>query len=356
VAGVQKGDELIKVVMTGENDKTLYAKEDLDPERLPFELVQAAKGPGKKQVILTLRRESERTAKEITCKPVDWDERWNNDAESPLDWASPLPIPQLGVAYWVLSQIVEVRQGSPAAQAGLKKDDTLKEFRLWEMSRFTKELGWSSWIPLESEQNGNPVHDRWAKPFWLLQLSEFKKMQVKVKRPDGDVPDPLTLTAEEDHGWPLASRGLNLLSDFKLQKADSLGEALVMGGRETRDMLVLMYLQLRSLATGRVSYKGAAGPIGMGMEAFANAQAGNFELLLFLGIISLNLAVVNFLPIPILDGGHMVFLVYEKLRGRPPTEKARVIAAYVGLAVIGFLMLFVFYQDIQNYVLKMFGS
>jgi membrane-associated protease RseP (regulator of RpoE activity) len=355
-AGVQKGDELIKVVMTGENNEKLYAKEDLDPERLPFELVRAAKRPGKKKVILTLRRESERAAKEITCEPVDWEERWSNDAEIPLGAASPFPIPQLGVAYWVLSQIVEVKPGSPAAQAGLKKDDTLKEFRVWEMSRFTKELGWSSWIPLESEQNGNPVHDRWAHPFWYLQRSEYKKIQVKVKHPDGEAPDPVTLTAEEDRNWPLASRGLNLLNDFTLQKADSLGEALVMGGRETRDMIVLMYLQLRSLATGRVSHKGMAGPIGMGMEAFANAQAGNFELLLFLGIISLNLAVVNFLPIPILDGGHMVFLIYEKLRGRPPTEKARVVAAYVGLAVIGFLMLFVFYQDIQNYVLKMFGS
>jgi len=99
--------------------------------------------------------------------------------------------------------------------------------------------------------------------------------------------------------------------------------------------------------------------IGNVVQFFAGffvAQAGNFELLLFLGIISINLAVVNFLPIPILDGGHMVFLIYEKLRGRPPTEKARVIATYIGLAMIGFLMLFVFYQDIQNYVLKMFGS
>ncbi|GEM_PF-128260 len=355
-AGVQKGDELIKVVMIGADGEKLYAQEDLDPERLPSELVQAARQPGKKKVILTLRREAERTAKDITCEPVDWDERWNNDAEAPLGAASPLPIPQLGVAYWILSQIVEVKPGSPAAQVGLKKDDTLTEYRVWEHSRFTRELGWSLWFPLVSEQNGDLVHDRWAQPFWYLQRSEYKKMQVKVKRPDGDVPEPLTLTAEEDRSWPLASRGLNLLNDYTLQKADSLGEALIMGGRETRDMIVLMYLQLRSLATGRIPLKGTAGPIGIGMEAFANAQAGNFELLLFLGIISINLAVVNFLPIPILDGGHMVFLIYEKLRGRPPTERARVIATYIGLAAIGFLMLFVFYQDIQNYVLKMFGS
>jgi membrane-associated protease RseP (regulator of RpoE activity) len=356
-AGVQKGDELIKIVMIGEHGEKLFAQEDLDPLRLPFELVRtAAKQSGKKKVILTLRRESERAAKEIRCDPVDWDESRNNDRESAIGPASPLALPQLGVAYWVLSQIVEVEPDSPAAKAGLKKDDTLKEYRLRKLSEFSKEYSWDEWRSLESKRNDNPVYDRWAMPFSLLQALDHKEMQVRVKRPDEEMKEPITLTPMEDRTWPLVSRGFRLLDDYKLQKANSLGEALVMGGRETRDMIVLMYLQLRSLATGRVSVKGIGGPIAIGMQGFFIAQTGNFELLLFLGIISINLAVVNFLPIPILDGGHMVFLIYEKLRGRPPTEKARIIAAYVGLAVIGFLMLFVFYQDIQNYVLKMFGS
>lgn len=356
-AGVRKGDEIIKVVMTGAHGKELYAEEDLDPERLPFELAQAAgKQTGTKKVILTLRRESERAAKDITCDPVEWDEFWNHDEEAPLGVASPMPIPQLGVAYWVLSQIVEVKLNWPAARAGLKKDDTLKEYRMRRLSEFSKELGWTDWSKLETERNGNPVYDRWAQPFLYLQWSDFKEMQVKVKRPDEDVAEPVPLSGEEDRTWPLTSRGLRLQEDYTIQRAGSLREALVMGGRETRDMIVLMYMQLRSLATGRVSIKQAGGPIAIGVQGFFVAQAGNYELFLFLGIISINLAVVNFLPIPILDGGHMVFLIYEKLRGRPPTEKARVVATYIGLAMIGFLMLFVFYQDIQNYVLKMFGS
>ncbi len=357
LARLKKGDELIKVVMTGEHGKELYAQEDLDPERLPFELAQAAaKQPGVKKVILTVRREAERAAKDITCEPVLWDESWDYDEEASLGVASPMSIPQLGVAYWVLSQIVEVKSNGPAGRAGLKKDDTLKEYRLREQSRFSRELGWSSWSDLKSERDGNPVYDRWAQPFWFLQIIEHKEFQVKVKRPDEDLAEPVALTAEEDRTWPLASRGLSLQEDYMIQRAGNLREALVMGGRETRDMIVLMYMQLRSLATGRVSFKQAGGPIAISVQGFFVAQAGNYELLLFLAIISINLAVVNFLPIPILDGGHMVFLLYEKLRGRPPTEKARIIATYIGLAMIGFLMLFVFYQDIQNYVLKMFGS
>jgi len=255
-----------------------------------------------------------------------------------------------------LSQIVEVKPGSPAAKAGLKKNDTLTAYRLRKLSEFSKELGWDDWKTLESKRNDTVAYDRWAMPFTALQSFDYKEVQVKIKRPDEEVKEPITLVPVEEHSWPLLSRGVRLLDDYKLQKADSLAQALVMGGRETRDMIVLMYLQLRSLATGRVSVKGVGGPIAIGMQGFFIAQTGNFELLLFLGIISINLAVVNFLPIPILDGGHMVFLIYEKLRGRPPTERARIIATYIGLATIGFLMLFVFYQDIQNYVLKMFGS
>ena len=326
-ADVKKGDEIIKVVMLDEHGAKLGTWEDLDPERLPFQLAQEAhKHPGQKKVVLTVRREpseADRAAKDIPCDPVVWEDHWDNDAEVPLGAGSPLAIPQLGVAYWVLSQIVEVKPDSPAARAGLKKDDTLKEYRLRELSRISKELDWSSWSKLESKRNGNTVYDRWAQPFWYLQLSDFKEYEVRVKRPDEEMEEPVALKGVEDRTWPLVSRGLKLLEDYKIQKAYSLGDALVMGGRETGDMIAIMYLQLRSLVTGRVSIKQAAGPIGMGVQGFFIAQSGNFELLLFLGIISINLAVVNFLPIPILDGGHMVFLIYEKLRGRPPAEKVR---------------------------------
>jgi regulator of sigma E protease len=66
-------------------------------------------------------------------------------------------------------------------------------------------------------------------------------------------------------------------------------------------------------------------------------------------MISVNLAVVNFLPIPVLDGGHMVFLIYEGLRGKPASEQVRVAATYVGLLLIGSLMLFVIFMDVRRY-------
>ena len=86
------------------------------------------------------------------------------------------------------------------------------------------------------------------------------------------------------------------------------------------------------------------GPLGIAEDTFEAAK-DPFTLTLWLGLISVNLAVVNFLPIPILDGGHMVFLLYELVRRRPPSDAVRAVASYVGLAALGLLMLFVIYLD-----------
>ncbi len=178
-ADVKKGDELIKVVLLDEHGKKLYSREELDPERLPYELVQAAaKKPGKKKVMLTVRREpteSERMSRDIPCPPVEWDERWDNDLEAPLGLGSPLAIPQLGVAYWVLSQIVEVKPDSPAARAGLKKDDTLKEYRVRQLSEFSGELNWDDWRKLEAEAQRQPHVRPLGLPFLLLAVEQLQR-------------------------------------------------------------------------------------------------------------------------------------------------------------------------------------
>jgi regulator of sigma E protease len=325
---------------------------------------EAARTPGKKKVILTVRRESNHQKETHTLKAVEWEERWDNDREIPITLSSPLAIPQLGLAYWVLSQIVAVDADSPAAAARREKDDTamplhkedtIEEMRVKRLSPYQKEPVWGNWSELHSKRDGDTRYDCWAQVFRELQLNDFKEIQVKVNRPGEEIKDAIALTGREDPSWPLVSRGIRLQSDYELQKAGNFGEALVMGGRASRDMIAVMYLQLRSLLTGRISSKQMGGPFAIMTQGFLFAQSGNYELLLFLAMISINLAVVNFLPIPILDGGHMVFLIYEKLRGRPPTEKVRAIGTYIGLAMIVLLMIFVFYQDFQNYLRKMLG-
>ena len=131
---------------------------------------------------------------------------------------------------------------------------------------------------------------------------------------------------------------------FILAVADAIG----LGIKKTYRLIVQVYLYLRAIFTGRISYKLTGGPILIAQAAYESAERSFYQLILFLGIISVNLAVINFLPIPVLDGGHMVFLIYEKLRGAPASEPVRAIATWAGLAVIGSVMIFIFWNDIAR--------
>jgi regulator of sigma E protease len=111
-----------------------------------------------------------------------------------------------------------------------------------------------------------------------------------------------------------------------------------------------MFQFLGRLVTGQVSIKMVSGPVGIAQIAGQVAQEGWFVLLNFMAVLSLNLAILNILPIPILDGGHMVFLFAEKLRGRPLSIRQRAIAQQVGLALLLLLIVTVTYNDIVRFI------
>ena len=90
------------------------------------------------------------------------------------------------------------------------------------------------------------------------------------------------------------------------------------------------------------------GPILIAQLAGEQMREGWINLIYFIGILSVNLGILNLLPIPILDGGHLVFLTVEAIRRKPMDEKAQIIAQQIGLALLGTLMIFVFYNDIAR--------
>lgn len=100
------------------------------------------------------------------------------------------------------------------------------------------------------------------------------------------------------------------------------------------------------LITRRVDPSGIGGPIFIGKLAGQTARSGFDVLLEFMALLSVNLAVLNVLPIPVLDGGHMLFLMVEKLKGKPLSIKARLVAQQVGLAFMLILIVFVTFNDI----------
>ena len=119
-----------------------------------------------------------------------------------------------------------------------------------------------------------------------------------------------------------------------------------MGFSHTKNTAVQIYLTLRSLFRRDLSVRELHGPIGIAKVGYAVAKEGLGELMRFLGFLSINLAVLNFLPIPVLDGGHMVFLLWEGITRRKPSEKVMIAATYVGLAFVLSLMFFVIYLDL----------
>ena len=88
------------------------------------------------------------------------------------------------------------------------------------------------------------------------------------------------------------------------------------------------------------------GPIMIAQLAGEQARAGMYNLAYFMGLLSVNLGILNLLPIPVLDGGHLVFLTIEGIRRKPLNERAQIIAQQIGIALLGTLMIFVFYNDI----------
>jgi regulator of sigma E protease len=311
--------------------------EPLDPILLPLQLTQwASFDPSDKTVELVVLREAEHTAKRVLIS-MPFDPSFRFDREQVSLPNSPLPISGLGLAYHVQAVVNDVVPGGPADQAGVKADDVVTNVRFKSVDKDGK-VKTGSWNDLKAHQ--------WASAESALQSHPPYEFDVKVKR--GDETKELTIKANPDTNWPTDERGLVFQSDFRTQKADDLGTALNLGARRTLRFVRDTYLNLYSMIFGRVSAKTMSGPLTIATVSYRIAGEDFWQFLLFLGLISINLAVVNFLPIPVLDGGHMVFLILEKILGRPVPERFFALAMYIGLGFILLLMIFVIGLDVQR--------
>jgi regulator of sigma E protease len=179
----------------------------------------------------------------------------------------------------------------------------------------------------------------------LQQIEEGTTLALEVEGADGSRRD-VSLTAVVDPTRFVVDRGLLFEPVYKMVRAGSIPAALRLGFRKAIDDLSLVYKFLHKLTVNQISPRLLGGPIEIAKQAGKSAEEGFSRFLLFLTMLSANLAVVNFLPIPVLDGGHMVFLVYEWLRGKPPSEGVVAALSYLGLALILTLMMFVFGLDL----------
>ena len=280
--------------------------------------------------------------KEFTCKLTPRNRSgWNDRFELK---GSPLSVPSIGVAFHITSQVLKVEQGSPA-EGKIAPDDRIMAVELFVPPGQPDDGFAAAFGPLKfeaSEQQPNI----WAQAVWMMQLAPTRhaRLTVTSKEQTHIVELEPTRNPQSDHFYP--DRGFVFDDESMIQKADSLGAAFGMAADHTQSTGVEIYLTLRNLIRRDLSYKELHGPIGIAKVAHQFATQGLSPLLLFLGFLSVNLAVLNFLPIPVLDGGHMVFLCWEAVTRKRPSERVLIGATYCGMAFVLGLMFLVIYLDL----------
>ena len=278
---------------------------------------------------------------------------------------SPVALPALGVAIYVENQVAAVEPGSPAEAAGVKAGDTIRKATLvppddkLQEEKYgkkglqkTKEIEFterdtSFFSRLIERVFGQPAEPKaelrnWPIVFNVVQ-DALPETQLQLEL-SGDRTVKLDSVPASD--WFNHDRELFFEPVVVTQKAETIGDSVSLGGRETKYSLLLVYRFLRKLMSGQVSVKGIGGPVEIARQAGAMASEGMSPFLLFLGMLSANLAVLNFLPIPMLDGGHMVFLAAEGVRGKPVSERVVALFTTAGLVLLLSLMVFVLLLDV----------
>lgn len=334
-AGFKIGDKLTKV-----NGRVVGR--DINPLRLPDEFAALA---GEDVTVDVVRQEETGGPQEhqLTVKPRDipgWLER-------PTGVDVPMSAAAIGIAYSVIPHVLEVEEGSPAANQGIQVGQSVKKVELIADPDAESD---GSEKPIEIEFTED-THN-WAYAFWMIQSYPTRSLRVTVGvKPSEQVLEFAASDLVQSEDWFLPTRGIRLQVLTVERKASSVAEAAQMGLSHTEKNIVQIYLTLKSLVRGDVSPKELHGPVGIATVAYQVAEQGIAKLLLFLGFLSVNLAVLNFLPIPVLDGGHMVFLAWEAVTRKRPSERVLVAATYAGMMFVLSLMVFVLYLDIFVHLL-----
>ncbi len=333
-AGFRKGDKIVKV---NDND-------DFDPMALP---TMVAANAGQPMTFEVERREpgqKEAKTETLTVTPDDtpaWIESLRPN--------EPLEVPALGLAYHVVAHVEAVVPDSPADKAGLKKGDTINTMTFPPPKPATGKEKAKAKAKTKGDDQPTPIEFKedspnWAYAFYALQVLPQQAVQLTVNHSN----KPITITPEPSPTWYNPLRGLQFQGLSRQLPPQPVGVALQRGFDDTIDTIFDIYSMLRSVKQGRVSTKALAGPLTIPQIAYASAASGWPYLIHFLGMLSINLAVLNFLPIPPLDGGQMAFLIAEKVRGRPLPDGAVIIGSWMGLALVVVVMVLILYQDVAR--------
>jgi regulator of sigma E protease len=311
-AGLRRGDEIVRVA-----DRAVDDVEDLQ-----IALIRRFSGDG--LVPLTIRRGDDE--KQLTL-------RVTQDRMELTEPGRLLPGLGFDLATWTAKTLIqEVPPGSAGARAGLASGDQVLSVDGQPVVNM---------MNFQSVVSGAPGRD----------------LTIGLDRAGARITVVATVARVTEQGHTMGRLGIMLAEGPKTWPPGILAvhragpfEAVAIGVEKTWDMSSLTVQMLWRIVTGQVSAKNISGPISIAEFAGISAYLGPTAFLAFLAIISVSLGVLNLMPVPLLDGGQVVYQLVEAVKGSPLSERAQAFGQQVGIALLVVLMSLAFYNDISRHL------
>jgi len=198
--------------------------------------------------------------------------------------------------------------------------------------------------------DGEPIND-WATWVDYVRARPDQKIMLKVERQGKTIELALTPTRIEGGVGKIGAgvRFQAMPSDLKSVVQYGPGAALVHAVSKTWNMSVLTLHMLGKMVIGDIALSNLSGPISIARYAGYSASIGFVSFLTFLAVVSISLGVLNLLPVPMLDGGHLLYYVIEFFKGSAVSEAAQMLGQKIGIAMLLSMMLLAFYNDILRF-------
>ena len=238
----------------------------------------------------------------------------------------------LGLAPWRprLPPVIDaVEPGGPAARAGLRPGDRVRAV------------------------DGRPVED-WEDFVRVVRASPGRTLRLEIERAGRRLEVALVPAARASGDERVGYIGARVRVPRELFEGQrvvvrygplaALGEGL----ERTWDMTALTVRMLWRMVVGEASVRNLSGPLSIAQYAGQSASLGLVSFLSFLAVVSVSLGVINLLPVPILDGGHLLYYAIELVRGRPLSEQAQALGQRIGIVLLGLLMALALYNDVAR--------
>jgi len=252
-----------------------------------------------------------------TVTPADWEGNFLGALGLKIDLGTPL--------------VNEVLPGKPAEEAGLRGHDAI--------------------VAIDGQSMRSP-----ADVAAVTNAHPGERLRFTIRRGDASFDTELVPESSEQNGRKVGIAGMRLTVDpaavasLAVTVRYAPAEALVHGAAKTWELSVFTLKMLGRIIVGNASLKNISGPLTMADFAGQSAQAGVLVFIGYLALISISLGVLNLLPVPLLDGGHLLYYLVEIFKGSPVSDRVLEVGQRIGMAVLALLMALALFNDISRFL------